>query len=228
MLRSHWVPVPGDVRDRARNTGWSWCQIPFWAMTGHRNGTWLLDQPHTSRTAGSVQLQCHQSPSACFPLTLTASAASAPPPQPGPSRFNSHSHRLVSFTTQLSPSLNCAQQVLAEGEKRARQLNEQRHCGSQGCQPHLPAPHTTSTETRSPSTTPKPYLWGRKDKNPKGSTFPPPTLHPGGRRQEGMQEPQQLHGAQPRGPIHPPKPSPPPKVRGLLISFDFSNGRSCK
>lgn len=221
MLRSHWVPVPGDMRDGARNTGRSQCQIPFWAATGHRKGTWLLDQPHTSRTAGSVQLQCRRSPSACFPLTLTASAASAPPPQPGPSRFNSHSHRLVSFTTQLSPSLNCAQQVLAEGGKSARQLNEQRHCGSQGCQPHLPAPHITSTKTRSPSATPKPYLWGRKDKNPKSSTFPPHTLHPRGSEAGGDAGAPAAPWGTATGPHPPSQALPTTKGEGIINILPF-------
>lgn len=66
---------------------------------------------------GRQWLRCHRRPSACFPSMLTASAASTPPSPAGPQPFNFHSHCLVSFTTQLSPSLNCAQQALAGGKK---------------------------------------------------------------------------------------------------------------
>ena len=147
-------------------------------------------------------------------------------------------------------------------ERQHRGSPECRHSGSLGCWhhgfpgcpaqtqdlphhgqtlvPHLPSPKIASNKTRSPdacpSTTPKPYLQGRQDENPKGdpqgNILPRPTCSiPGGPEGDAgapaLGSSSRSHPARPWGRDMgqmgscPANPSPLPKVRGLLISLPF-------
>ena len=109
---------------------------------------------------------------------LTAPAASILPSPAGPQPFNFHSHRLVSFTTQLSPSLNCAQQALAGRGGSTHRLNKQQHHGSPGCQ-HSSSPGCWP-QTRLPTCPTTGSRWYPTSRHPKSPATKPgvPALAP--------------------------------------------------
>jgi len=124
------MPARGDAQDGIKGRGTESLPDAYlgssrtlkWDLADGRGGKdWthcLQDKLVPPGRRGWQRLRCHRRPSACFPLMLTASAASPLPSPAGPQPFHFHSHRRVSFTTQLSPSLNCAQQALAGGKKK--------------------------------------------------------------------------------------------------------------